>query len=83
MNEKVLIILKKLINLLRDIFTGFWGFITMVVLLFLIHRYLNPSWKSISNRDLKDYGKVSLIFFTIFGILTFFKYCITNELNKK
>ena len=83
MNEKVLIILKKLIDLLRDIFTGFWGFITMVVLLFLIHRYLNPSWKSISNRDLKDYGKVSLIFFTIFGILTFFKYCITNELNKK
>ena len=83
MNEKVLIILKKLINMLRDIFTGFWGFITMVVLLFLIHRYLNPSWKSISNRDLKDYGKVSLIFFTIFGILTFFKYCITNELNKK
>ncbi len=82
MNEKVLIILKKLINILRYIFTGFWGFLTIIVIIYLIHRYLNPGWKSISNRDLKDYGKISLIFFTIFGILTFLKYSITNKLNK-
>jgi len=83
MNEKVLIILKKLINILIYIFSGFWGFLTMIVIIFLIHRYLNPGWKSISNRDLKDYGKISLIFFTIFGILTFLKYSINNKLNKK
>jgi len=83
MNEKVLIILKKLINVLIYIFTGFWGLLTMIVIIFLIHRYLNPGWKSISNRDLKDYGKISLIFFTIFGILTFLKYSINNKLNKK
>ena len=82
MNENVLIILKKLINILRYIFTGFWGFLTIIVIIFLIHRNLNPGWKSISNRDLKDYGKISLIFFTIFGILTFLKYSITNKLNK-
>jgi hypothetical protein len=82
MNEKVLIILKKLINILRYILTGFWGFLTIIVIIYLIHRYSNPGWKSISNRDLKDYGKISLIFFTIFGILTFLKYSITNKLNK-
>jgi hypothetical protein len=82
MNDKVLIILRKLINILRFIFTGFWGFLTIIVIIYLIHRYLNPGWKSISNRDLKDYGKISLIFFSIFGILTFLKYYITKKLNK-
>ena len=82
MNDKILIILRKLINILRFIFTGFWGFLTIIVIIYLIHRYLNPGWKSISNRDLKDYGKISLIFFSIFGILTFLKYYITKKLNK-
>ncbi|WP_179321130.1 hypothetical protein [Winogradskyella helgolandensis] len=82
MNERVLIILRKLINVLRYIFTGFWGFLTIIVIIYLIHRYSNPGWKSISNRDLKDYGKISLIFFSIFGILTFLKYSITKKLNK-
>ncbi len=83
MDEKKLNTLKKLINILRYIFTGFWGFLTIIVIVFLIHRYLNPGWKSISNRDLKDYGKISLIFFSTFGILTLLKYYIRNKLNKQ
>ena len=74
--------MRKLINLLRYFIVGIWSVLTIIVIIFLIHRWLNPGWKSISNHDLKDYGIISLIFFIIFAVLKFVNFSISKKLNK-
>jgi len=71
------------LNILKYIFAGFWGFLTIIVIIFLIQKFLNPGWKSISNRDLKDYGIITLMFFAIFGILKVMTFSISKKLNKE
>jgi hypothetical protein len=36
-----------------------WGLLSLIVIAFLIHRWTNPGWKSISNRDLIGCGNFS------------------------
>jgi hypothetical protein len=43
-----------------------WGLLTLIVIAFLIHRWTNPGWKSISNRDLLDYVYLSVWLLGIF-----------------
>ncbi len=81
MNYNLLKLLKNFINIMKYIFAGIWGFITVIVIIFLIHRFLNPGWKSISNLDLKNYGKISLLFMPIIGILHYLKIIINRKLN--
>jgi len=81
MNYKLLIILRKLINIIKYIFVGIWGILTIIVIIFLIHRFLNPGWKSISNLDLKNYGEISLYFLPIIGILQYSRFLISRKLN--
>ena len=83
MNDNVLIFLKRILNILKYIFAGFWGFLTIIVIIFLIQKFLNPGWKSISNRDLKDYGIITLMFFAIFGILKIMTFSISKKLNNE
>lgn len=45
-----------------------WGLLTILVLISLIDRWANPGYKSVSNRDLLDYGKCSIWLFGLFGI---------------
>jgi hypothetical protein len=81
MNYKLLTILRKLINIIKYIFVGIWGFITIIVIIFLIHRLLNPGWKSISNLDLKNYGKISLFFLPVIGILQYLRFSIHKKIT--
>ena len=82
MNYKLLIVLRKLINLIKYIFVGIWGFVTIIVIIYLIHRFLNPDRKSISNVDLKNYGEISLIFLPVIGILQYLRFSIHKKLKK-
>ena len=81
MNTKFLLSIRKLINIIKYIIIGIWGLLTIIVILFLIHRLLNPGWKSISNLDLKNYGKISLIFIPVIGILQYLRFSIYRKLN--
>ena len=83
MNNKFLIFLRKLINVIKYIFVGIWGFLTTIVIIFLIHRFLNPGWKSISNIDLKKYGEISLIFIPIIALIQYLRFLIQRKLNTK
>lgn len=82
MNDKLLILLRKLINILKYSFAGIWAFLTIIVIIFLIDRWQNPGWKSISNRDLNDYGIITLMFFTILAVLKYIDFTISKKLNK-
>jgi len=46
-----------------------WGFISIIVIYFLISRWLNPHIKGISNKDLIDYLEVSVFFVIILFVL--------------
>ena len=43
-----------------------WGLLTFVVFVFLIDRWEHPYTKSISNKDLLDYGEFSIWLLSIF-----------------
>jgi hypothetical protein len=81
MNYNILKLLRNFINIVKNIFAGIWGFLTIIVIIFLIHRFLNPGWKSISNIDLKNYAKISLLFLPIIGILHYLRILINRKLN--
>ena len=59
-----------------------WGLLSLVVLFFLIDRWTHPHMKSISDRDLKDYLKISLWLIGIFGVTRALIY-IFNGRQKK
>lgn len=82
MNRIYLTFSKRLLNILKYILVGLWVFLTIIVIIFLIDRWLNPGWKGISNRDLKDYGIISLIFFAILGLFKFLTFTISEKLNR-
>jgi|LakMenEpi03Aug12_release.lakeMendotaPanAssembly.Ray.scaffolds.fasta_scaffold4108988_1 hypothetical protein len=43
-----------------------WIILTVIVITFLVDRELNPGRKSISNIDLINYGKISIVMIGIF-----------------
>jgi len=83
MIDKLLIIIKKLVNIIAFIMMGLWSILTIIVSFFLIHRWTNPGWKSISNPDLMDYGVITIIFLFIVGFLFFVKFIINKRLASK
>jgi uncharacterized protein YggT (Ycf19 family) len=58
-----------------------WGLLTLIVIVFLIHRWTNPGWKSISNRDLLGYFYLSGWLLGIFVLSVIIKSLIQR--NKK
>jgi len=62
---------------------GLWGLLTIIVIIFLIQRWANPGWKSISNHDLMDYGQITIIILSIVGFLFFVRYFINKRLASK
>ena len=78
-----MLIIKRLINILFYIIIGLWGLLTIIVIIFLIHRWTNPGWKSISNHDLMDYGQITIIVLPIVGFLSFVRYFINKRLASK
>jgi ABC-type multidrug transport system fused ATPase/permease subunit len=83
MTNKLLLIIKRLINSLSYIMIGLWGLLTIIVIIFLIQRWANPGWKSISNHDLMDYGQITLIVLPIVGFLFFVSHFINKRLASK
>lgn len=79
MKNRLFKILKKLINTMTYILIGLWVLLTIIVIYFLIDKWANPELKSISNRDLKDYGLISIVFITAVGLLFIMKL----NINKK
>jgi|GEM_PF-3322630 len=45
-----------------------WLFLTAIVIMFLIHRFRNPGWKSISDTDLIDYAKFSCLLLGVYVV---------------
>jgi hypothetical protein len=43
-----------------------WLLLTIIVFYFLFDRFTNPGYKGISNTDLIDYGKISIVILAIF-----------------
>jgi uncharacterized BrkB/YihY/UPF0761 family membrane protein len=83
MIDKLLMIIKKLVNVIAYLMMGLWSILTIIVIFFLIHRWTNPGWKSISNTDLKDYGVITLISFLIVGFLFFVRFILNKRLVSK
>jgi len=65
--------MEKLINFTKKLILYIWLILTIIVVLLLIIRIANPEVKGISNYDLKDYAKISLIFAVIHFGLKFLK----------
>jgi heme O synthase-like polyprenyltransferase len=59
-----------------------WGFLSLIVLFVLIDKWTHPNIKSISNRDLKDYLKISIWLIGIFGVTRVLMY-VLNSVQKK
>jgi hypothetical protein len=68
--EKIILITLKILTYLLIIL---WGLVTIIVIIFLIHRLLNPHWKSISNQDLIDYGLITLVFICVYFLILWIK----------
>ena len=83
MIDKLLTIFKKLISIIAYTILGLWSILTIIVIYFLIHRWTNPGWKSISNHDLKDYGQITIIILPIVGFLFIVRYFIKKRLAYK
>jgi hypothetical protein len=83
MIDKLLIIINKLINIIAYILLALWTLLTIIVIFSLIHRWVNPGWKSISNPDLMDYGGITIIFLIIIGFLFFIRFFINKRLASK
>jgi hypothetical protein len=83
MTGKLLLTLKWLINILTYTMIGLWSLLTAIVVVFLIDRWTNPGWKSISNHDLKDYGLITIVVLLIVGFMFFMKFLINKQLVSK
>ncbi len=83
MNERLFLIVKKLMTTLAYLIIGLWSLLTIIVAFFLIDSWSNPGYKSISNHDLKDYGKVTLIMIIVVGFMFFVKTIIDKHLRPK
>jgi hypothetical protein len=79
----MLIIVKKMINILSYVIIGLWGLLTIIVIVFLINRWTNPGWKSISNNDLKDYGQITVVVLVTIGFLFFIRLLINKGLDSE
>ena len=55
MIDRVINIIPKLLTGILLITVGFWSIRTIIVIYFLIDRWINLGWESISNYDLHDY----------------------------
>ncbi len=73
MKERGLFLLSKLMKILVYVLIGIWSLLTMLVFVTLIYRSLNPGRKSISHRDLKEFGIISLVFLITIGSLHFIR----------
>ena len=47
-----------------------WGLLTLAVVVFLIDRWVHPHLKSISNRDLQNYGLITIPFIVTIIVTT-------------
>ena len=63
--------MEKLTSFAGKLILYIWFALTIIVILLLIIRVANPGVKGISNYDLKNYAKVSLIFAVIYFVLKF------------
>ncbi len=61
--------MKRIINIIEKSILYFWIFLTIIVLYFLIQRFVNPTYKGISNVDLKLYLKISVGILAVVVIL--------------
>jgi Na+-driven multidrug efflux pump len=59
-----------------------WGLLSLIVLFFLIDRWIHPNIKGISNRDLKDYLKISIWLIGIFGVTRVLMYVLNSGQKK-
>ena len=65
------IIFYHLVKFAGRIVLGLWCLLTIVVVLFLVDRFIHPHTKGISNVDLQDYGYITLFALPVF-VLTLF-----------
>ena len=61
--------MKGIINIIEKSILYFWIFLTIIVLYFIIQRFVNPTYKGISNVDLKLYLKISVGILAVIVIL--------------
>jgi hypothetical protein len=71
--------MKQFINIIKKTILYFWLFLTIIVLYFIIQRFVNPNYKGISNVDLKLYLKISIVILISIAILKNVKKKRTNE----
>ncbi|HBD26878.1 hypothetical protein [Flavobacterium sp.] len=64
--------MEKLISFIEKLILYIWLGLTIIVVLLLVNRSLNPDLKGISNYDLKDYAIITLIFAVIYFALRLF-----------
>jgi len=83
MTDEMLMIIKRLINILSYIIIILWGLLTIIVIVFLIQRGTNPGWKSISNHDLVDYGQISIVVLLTIGLLFLVRFLINKHFASK
>jgi hypothetical protein len=65
------------LRVLAGLVFGVWASLTLLVLFFVVDRLTNPGQKSISDADLIDYGKISLVMLGVAGLLLF----ISSRIN--
>ena len=59
-----------------------WGLLSLLVLFFLVDRRKHPHMKSISDRDLKDYLKISMWLIGVFGVARALIYLLNGRQKK-
>jgi hypothetical protein len=69
----------KIIALSRTIIIALWCIITLFVILALVDKSFNPGFKSISQLDLRNYLKFSLIILLVLSILLLLKKCFIKK----
>ena len=65
--------MKQTFNILEKVILYLWIVLTIVIIYFIVDRFLNPGYKGISNVDLKLYLKVSIIFLVLIVTFKFLK----------
>jgi len=75
--------MRNLLSFIGKLILYIWLFLTIIVILLLIIRIANPGVKGISNHDLKDYTKITLIFAGIYFALKLLKPKINESETEK
>ncbi len=79
MNTKMI---SNIFNIIGRIVIILWGFLSLIVLFFLVDRWIYSNVKGISNRDIKNYLEISGWLIGILGVMRVLMYFIDNGQSK-